>query len=204
MGMRKVKRKMIANSWDFGEHERWFSDMAKEGWHLRKVGWSFAHFEQGEPKDTQYRIDTSSNKKMSAADKEMFQEAGWHHITKLGEFNVFSSPTELQAPELHTDPVEQAYTLKDLAKRLQRSTIQTIILCILGVAIAFAFWFFDNTPTLTFIRGDFQLVVLLLTLAFSLFTVLQSNLSIRRLRKGLQEGKAINHNAPWRKREEYL
>lgn len=198
--MRKVKRKIMVDNWSIGENESWFSDMAKEGLHLKKFGALFVHFERGEPKDTQYRIDTSSNKKMSEADKEMFQEAGWQHVTKLGEFNVFSSPTELRAPELHSDPAEQAYTLKDLAKKLQRSTIQTIILCILGVAMASAFWFIDKTPTLTVVRGDFQLVVLLLILVFSLFTVLQSNLSIRRLRKELQEGKAINHNAPWRKK----
>lgn len=195
--MRRIKRKMVAESWDFGGHESWFSDMAKVGLHLRKVGWFFAHFEQGEPKDTQYRIDTSTNKKMSVEDKEMFQEAGWQHVTKLGEFNVFSSPTELQAPELHTDPVEQAYTLEDLAKRLQRSTIHTIILCVIGIAISSFFW---KTPALTLVIGELSLIVVLLSLASSLFTGLQSNLSIRRLRKRLLEGKAINHHAPWKKK----
>ena len=126
IAMRKKVRKMVLeNVWRIEEHESWFADLAKKGWHLQKIGRLFAYFEQGESKDVRYRIDTSSNKKITAEDKEMFQEAGWTHIARLGEFNVFSSSAALQAPELHTDPVEQSYTLKDLSKKFWRSSIAT-------------------------------------------------------------------------------
>ena len=63
--MSKTMRKMMmGDGWRIGEHESWFSDLAKEGWHLQKVGAFFVHFERGESKDTRYRIDTSSNKNM--------------------------------------------------------------------------------------------------------------------------------------------
>ena len=198
--MRKVKRKMMGNIWDFGEHESLFSDMAKEGWHLKKIGVFFALFEEGESKDTQYRIDTSSNKSMSAEDKEMFQEAGWQYVSRLGEFNVFSSPTVLRAPELHTDPVEQAYTLQDLAKRIRKGTLSSIVLCAVGIAMVIAFLFVDKTPIRTFVTGNFTLAVSLLGLVSSLFNALQSDFSLRTLRKKLQAGEAINHHAPWKKK----
>lgn len=199
--MSKTIRKMLMGDiWRIGEHESWFSDMSKEGWHLKKIGALFVYFEQGQPKDTHYRIDTSSNKKMSVEDKEMFQEVGWEHITRFGEFNVFSSPAELQTSELHTDPVEQSYTLKGFSKRIRMNTITTIIFSMLGIAIFSSLWFFDRTPSLTIIEGDFTPMVAILTYIFTAYTMLQANFSIRKLRKTLQEGSSIDHNAPWKKK----
>ncbi|WP_342514427.1 DUF2812 domain-containing protein [Sporosarcina sp. FSL K6-1522] len=188
------------DSWRLGEHESWFSDMAREGWNLQKIGVFFACFEQGECKETRYRIDTTSNKKMSAGDKEMFQEAGWTHVTKYGDFNVFSSPTELQAPELHTDPAEQAYTLQEWAKKIRKNTVMTVILCTLIIAILVSLWYFDRTPYLTIIKGDLLSIVVIITLVSSAYTMLQANFSIRRLRKALLEGSLIDHHAAWRKK----
>ncbi|MFJ7936581.1 DUF2812 domain-containing protein [Sporosarcina sp. NPDC096371] len=202
--MRKIKRKIMVDNWSLGEHESWFSDMAKEGWHLKTFGALFVHFERGEPEDTQYRIDTSSNKKMSAADKEMFQEAGWYHVTKLGEFNVFSSLMELRAPELHSDPAEQAYTLENLARRMKRNTIFASIIGTLSLALMISLWFIDKTPTLRFVTGDFMSAVSILFLITAMFGALLVNLSIHALRKKLMEGIPINHHAPWRKKRRLI
>ena len=194
--MRKVKWKIMVDNWRIGENESWFSDMAKEGWHLRKVGAFFAHFERGEPQDTQYRIDTSSNKKTSVA--------GWQHVTKLGEFNVFSSPTELRAPELHTDPAEQAYTLESLARKIKWNTIAASIIGTLGLALMISLWFMDKTPTLSFISGDFMSAVSILYFFIAMLGALLVNLSIHGLRKKLLEGTPINHHAAWRKKRRLI
>ncbi len=194
----------MVDKWSLGENESWFSDMAKEGWHLKTFGALFVHFERGEPKETQYRIDTSSNKKMSTADKEMFQEAGWRHVTKLGEFNVFSSPTELRAPELHTDPAEQAYTLENLARKMKRNTIAASIIGTLSLALMISIWFIDKTPTLRFVTGDFMSAVSILFLITAMFGALLVNLSIHALRKKLLEGIPINHHAAWRKKRRLI
>lgn len=195
---------MMVDSWSIGENESWFSDMAKEGWHLKRFGALFVHFERGEPKDTQYRIDTSSNKNMSAADKEMFKEAGWQHVTKLGEFNVFTSPTELQAPELHSDPAEQAYTLEKLARKIKRNTILASIIGIPSLALMVSLWFIDKTPTLRFVTGDFMSAVSILYFIIAMSGALLVNLSIHGLRKKLLEGTPINHHAAWRKKRRLI
>ena len=51
---------------------------------------------------------------MSTELKELYMESGWEYVTGFGQFNVFSSPTELNAPELHTDSAEQSHTLNEL------------------------------------------------------------------------------------------
>ena len=49
--------------------------------------------------------------KYTEDEKELYRQGGWKYVTKFGEFTIFSSATELNAPELHTDPAEQAQTL---------------------------------------------------------------------------------------------
>ncbi|WP_203248577.1 DUF2812 domain-containing protein [Sporosarcina beigongshangi] len=192
---KKVRKMVLENVWRIEEHESWFADMAKEGWHLQKVGRLFVYFEQGEPKDVRYRVDTSSNKQITAEDKEMFQEAGWTHIARLGEFNVFSSLATLQAPELHTDPIEQSFTLRDLSKKFWRGTIVIIILSILGAAASL---FFSRPFILVLIEGEFMSFVAIFTYVFAAFTMLEGSLAIRKLIKTLQTGNALDHHAPWR------
>ena len=96
--------------WHIGEHESWFSDMALEGLHLKKVGIHFVKFTKDNRKQMKYRIDVSQGMKITPEQEEMYLENGWFYVTSYGEFNVFSSQVEANAPELHTDPAEQAYT----------------------------------------------------------------------------------------------
>lgn len=56
--MTKIVHKMLLGDlWRIGEYESWFSDMAREGLHLKKTGYLFAYFEKGEPEDIRYRIE---------------------------------------------------------------------------------------------------------------------------------------------------
>ena len=101
----------------------------------------FAHFEKGESKAIRYRIETASNKNMSAEEKELYRESGWEHVTSFGDFNIFSSPTEMNAPELHTDPAEQSFTLAVFDEKIAKGMNYVIILSILIVGTLFATWF---------------------------------------------------------------
>lgn len=115
--MNEIIRKLRPTDyWRIGEHESWFEYMASQGLHLKKMGRWFAKFTKGEPKQMRYRIEVSCNKAITSEQKEMYSENGWDYVTIHGSFNVFSSPVELNAPELHTDPAEQSYTLKELDK----------------------------------------------------------------------------------------
>ena len=197
--MKKTIRKFRPTEyWRIGEHESWLADMATEGLHLKKIGFVFAQFVQGEPKQMRYRIDVSPKDNK----KQMYAESGWEYVTSYGEFNVFSSPVELNAPEFYTDPVEQSDTLKALDKRLTVNAIVVGVLVFLMIAMLFFVFFDDPSPTLSLIEGrTLQQAIMVIVYLYLGYTSLQAAKSIRTLRKNLSKGKPINHHAPWKKQK---
>lgn len=186
--------------WRIGEHESWFTDMAAQGLYLKKMGIHFAKFVHGEPQKMRYRIDVSISKKIPAEQIQMYGESGWDYVTSYGNFHVFSSPVELDAPELHTDPAEQSYTLSELDKKMAFNAVAVIIGMILMFGMLASIWFLDGTPTLVIVEGTVvQQTILAIFLGYTAYTSLQATLSIRDLRKRLVEGKAIDHHASWKK-----
>jgi hypothetical protein len=170
--------------WRIGEHESWFADMAAQGLHLKKVGIHFAKFVKGEPQSMRYRIEVSIKKKIPAEQVEMYAENGWDYVTSYTYFHVFSSPAEMNAPELHTDPAEQSYTLKELDEKLALNAILIIIAMILMIGMLSSLWFLDGTPTLMMIEGSaIQQTILVVFLGYTAYHSLQAALSIRQLRK---------------------
>ncbi|MEW8985584.1 MAG: DUF2812 domain-containing protein [Bacillus sp. (in: firmicutes)] len=197
---RSVYKFRPSDFWRIGEHESWFTDMAAQGLFLKKMGIHFARFEQGEPRDMRYRIDVSSKRRISIEQIEMYRESGWDYVTSYGQFHVFSSPAELEAPELHTDPAEQAYTLKELDKKLAWNAGSAIIGMVLMIGMMGSIWFLDGTPTYVMVDGAMiTQTILTLFIAYTAYHSLRAALSIRDLRKNLVEGKSIDHHAPWRK-----
>ena len=197
---RSVYKLRPSDFWRIGEHESWFTDMAARGFFLKKMGIHFARFEQGEPRDMRYRIEVSINKRIPAEQIEMYRESGWNYVTSYGHFHVFSSPAELDAPELHTDPAEQSYTLKELDKKLAWNAGSAVIGMILMFAMMFSIWFLDGTPTYILVDGSMiTQTFLTIFLAYTAYHSLRAALSIRDLRKKLVEGKHIDHQASWKK-----
>lgn len=199
--MTKTTRRLLTGDlWRISEHESWFTHMAKEGLHLKKVGKLFAHFAKGEAKDTRYRIETSLNKTITAEQKEFYMESGWEYVTSYGLFSVFSSPAELNAPELHTDPAEQSYTLQHLDKKIALSAIYTVVISIFFLGMFSFLWSLEAGATLALIEGSITPYATgLVVFIGAVFTMIRATLSIRNLRKTLSEGRPINHEAPWRK-----
>lgn len=201
MSMNKIVRKLRPSDyWRIGEHESWFSDMAAMGFHLKKMGLHFAHFVKGEPKKMRFRIDVSINKKITPEQIQMYEESGWDYVTSYNFFHVYSSPVELNAPELHTDPAEQSYTLKELDKKLAMNACIATGAMILMIGMLSAIWFLDGTPTLILVQGlAIQQTIVTAFIGYTTYNALQAAFSIRALRKNLIEGKPIDHHAPWKK-----
>lgn len=181
MKMTKAVYKLRPNdNWRIGEHESWFADMAAHGFFLKKMGIPFAKFVKGDPKKMRYRIEVNSGDEITSEQKQMYAENGWEYVTSYNLFHVFSSPADLQAPELHTDPAEQAFTIETLDTKLTFSTIITITGMLLLIGMQAAVWFLDETPTLVLIEGSavFQ-VIFGLFLLYSTYLSLQAAISIR-------------------------
>ena len=186
--------------WRIGEHESWFTDMASKGLHLKKIGPYFARFEKGPSQKMKYRIEVSKGKTISDEQIDAYEEAGWQYITSFQRFHVFASPVELNAVELHTDPVEQAFTLDNLNQQLILNTIFTVIASLFSIGMTWAIWFLDGTPLLQLVKGgNLVLALLQLYLMSIAIATLRAAISINRLRRNLLEGKMINHQASWKK-----
>jgi hypothetical protein len=200
--MGKTVRKLRPSDyWRIGEHESWFADMAEQGLQLKKMGKYFAKFAKGEPKKLRYRIDVSFSRKISSEQVEMYSESGWDYVTSYSYFHVFSSPAGLHAPELHTDPAEQSYTLKALDEKYAQTAWLVTIMILLTIGMLASIWFLDGTPTLLMVQGSVLIqTILTMILGYSAYNSLQAAISIRVLRKKLAEGKPIDHHAPWKKR----
>ncbi len=195
-----VRRIRPGDYWRIGMHECWFEDMAAKGLHLKKMKAIFAHFEKGEPKSTRYRIDISVRRGISPQQKQLYAEGGWDYVTSYGVFNVFSSPAEAKAPELHTDPMEQAYTLKELDKRFVFNTVITIASTIVMFILLYFVIFGIQPPILSLIEGAaVQQIIMAVFFLYALVSTMQAAISIRRLRKNLMAGVPLDHRTPWRK-----
>ncbi len=203
MKMDKVVRKLRPSDyWSIGEHESWFADMASQGLHLKKMGIHFAHFEKDEPKKMKYRIEVSMKKRMRPEQTEMYAESGWDYVTGYQFFHVFSSPVERNAPEIHTDPAEQSYTLEALDKKLAFNAGMVVVALLIMIAMVSAVWFLDGTPIRTLVEGiAIQQTILSIFIGYQAYTSLRAALSIRALRNDLIEGKPIDHHAPWKKHQ---
>ncbi|GEM_PF-307064 len=206
------------NSWRIGEHESWFTDMAEKGLRLQSVGIRFAKFKKAEPKKVKYRIEVLPKphfadeyqkehyKIIDDSQKSMYEEFGWTYVDSWKypdghiNFHVFSSPEELNAPELHTDPVEQSYSLKYLDKSLRRNTIFVIINSLLLLGFWYSIINRNNTPYLTLINNPSLINPFLIWFwIYTSFESIKSTLSIRKLKRNLTEGNPLNHRAPWKK-----
>jgi hypothetical protein len=193
-----------------GEYESWLTDMAECGLHLKKLGVIFAHFSKGEPEKIRYRLDVSftTNEQMLREEYDpqpgLFRENGWEFVCRTGQINVYRSPETVNAPELHSDPAEQAFTLRKLQKTLRTGLIATAICAALIIGLQIFQLLISQTPTLSLIEGNnlFAPAICVLYL-FIVGNQLQSLTSVKRLIQALREGRAIDHRANYKKHRRF-
>ncbi|MEG2411463.1 MAG: DUF2812 domain-containing protein [Clostridium sp.] len=207
--MKKLVTKLNpCDFWRIGETESWFTDMAAKGLHLQSVGYYSAKFEKHGPKKMKYRIEVAMNNDDISGEQICFyREYGWEYVTCYdgnntlipNKFYVFSSPEELNAHEIHTDPVEQSYTLKYLNKQLLFNALLALLWVVLFFVLVFLPFIISNYPYLSLMNftNYLTLFVSIAELYFLIKSIV-GFLSILSLKKSLKEGIPINHNANWK------
>jgi len=194
-----VRRFPIDDFWNIGKTESWFSDMASGGLHLKKFGRTFVYFEKGEISDTNYRIDVLYDMP-SGEQLDVYKEYGWHFVAKTGFFYVFSSPKDSNAPELHTDTVEQSYTLNELNRILKRNIIVSVVSTLFVTIITLALTFYDNEPYLNLVKGRFVFLYFQLIVYLYLpYSTVRNYLYVKKVKESLINGIEIDHNEDWKK-----
>lgn len=194
-----VKRLMLDDNYAIGRNESWFSDMAKKGLHLNKFGHIFVYFEKGEPKETKYRIDYFKGD-LSQEQLDVYHDCGWKFVTNNGDFHIFSADEKSCIPELHTDAIEQGFSLSELDKRLRNNLIIISLAMFLFFGMMASIYVLNDEPFLYMIKGQFIQQILLVTVELYVFyTVIRNYAVIRNLKKSLLQGKQMNHNEDYRK-----
>ena len=83
---------------NFGLFEKWYEDMAKEGWQIEKIILPFIHkFKKAAPEDARYKISIAPNEgSFSAFSKdelrdfdEMAKDYGWHLVDRTFNMNIY-------------------------------------------------------------------------------------------------------------------
>jgi len=192
--MRKTVIRFLPRSyWEFGEIENWLSDMAKKGLLLKKIWGNYVTFFKAEPLQLKYRIDFLPG---TQEQTELYSANGWYLVTYNNDYSVYASLAENNAPELHTDPAEQAYSMN----RLLKSQLTIAGIYCLFLTIMSALWFTDRSYVQFIMEGDFNLIIMIGIYGFLLFQGFRALTSIIKLKRKLSEGKPINHSAPWKKK----
>ena len=197
-----VRKTRFLDTWRIGETECWLTDMAAEGLHLSDMFGARASFKRGEPAAVRYRMDFGEKDASHKQHDELiafYAESGWEYVCSTSNgTRIFRSPEERDAPEIHTDPAEQAYTLRRLEKQLTKSAILICALLAFSLIMMSVGVFIGDTPALSFITGSGSNAPLLVVLnTFVIITATMNAFSIRRLVQTLREGRPINHRAPW-------
>lgn len=195
---RWVRRLMLDDLFAIGRNEHWFAHMAKRGLHLRKFGRTFAYFEQGEPRETRYRIEYLQEEP-APEQLEVYGECGWNLAARGGKFYVFVAE-EAWAVELHTDPIEQGFALAELNKRMKLNVVIITAAVLLIIGMISSIYFLNNQPYLAMVRGNFvQQLLLVVVEIYLCFTVIRNYLAVRRLRASLLQGNPIDHEEGYAK-----
>ncbi|MDF2655594.1 MAG: hypothetical protein K0R19_2068 [Bacillota bacterium] len=193
-----VRRFMQDDIWNIERNESWFSGMAERGFHLRRIGRTFALFEKGEPTKTKYRIDVI-NTAPEPEQLELYEEFGWKLVCNIKELYIFSSPENAACPELHTDPAEQSFTLETIDRKLKYQVIWISFLMMIFLSMMAALFFLNQTPTLSLMEvTGLQIPILLFVELYVSYSVIRNYVSLRRLKRTLSEGRPMNHKESWR------
>ncbi|NLJ58462.1 MAG: DUF2812 domain-containing protein [Tissierellia bacterium] len=193
-----VYRFLLSDLWELGKNESWFTYMSAKGLHLKSIGNWLVRFEKGEAKKTKYRIDILKEAP-TEEQLDLYKDCGWELVTNKQIFYIFSSPEDSNAPELHTDPMEQSFKFDIINKQIKKTTIVISIAVILVLSILFYHFFFNKEPYLNLIgRSSFTLIAMAIGYIYVLFASIGNYIAVKKIKNSLYNGIPINHKQSWK------
>ncbi|WP_180753290.1 DUF2812 domain-containing protein [Anaerococcus sp. Marseille-P3625] len=100
---------------NFALVEKWYEDMAKDGWQIEKISLSFIHrFEKADPRNVKYKISIAPNEgTFTALTKDeqkdfdnMAEDYGWHLIDRSFNMNIYRLDKD-GADSLYNDSLDE-------------------------------------------------------------------------------------------------
>lgn len=199
--VKKVHRMLPCPAYDIEGVESWLEDMAKEGLLLDKkspFGSSFLRFVPAMPQKVRYRLEPKvkgleHNWEPPEEARGLAANYGWEFVCAFEMFYIYRT-VRAHAPEMNTDNLVQAASLKRLKKDLVSSLFCQF------VTAGFALSSFGREPfrfLVTF--GSIYVVLFVLFFLGAVWTAAFRLHHILRLRKKLKSNIPTNHNKDWKK-----
>ena len=140
--MKTVWKVTPVSLYDLAGLEGWLEEMACRGLFPNWVGSNFSSFSRTGTPGARFRLESADGKERPEEDRlELYRESGWEYadsvFLKLYFLYYTADPA---APELHTDPVTQGYSLDALAREVKKQrrsyrVSQWLVLAILALGI---------------------------------------------------------------------
>ncbi len=91
--------------WQEDKEERWLREMALKGWHLIDFTVFMYIFIKGDPEDYVYKLDYKVSCNSDLPEYiNIFQEAGWEHVTQFLGWHYFRTKAEgSRTPDIYSD-----------------------------------------------------------------------------------------------------
>lgn len=191
--------------------ESWFTDLAAEGLYPVGLGIARAALRRDAPRRVQYRCDVRT-RLLTEDELALFAGCGWKMALRTElSYGLFQSiylyffETEEGAPvpEVHTDPMEQAESLRCLSRAAAQDL--AVLLAAIGLEVLLVLrTFFDPLRRFqALVNGYIHFsAVPLVWLVLAAFALSRWR-TARRLRRRLAGGQPLDHHAPYRRRWRY-
>lgn len=136
-----IKARYLSYS-NFGNMAKWYEEMAKEGWEIEKIVFSFIHkFKKSEPADIKYKISPSANmgtfskfSKEELADYEqMAEDYGWHLIDRSFNLNLYRLDRKASDSLYNNDNYEMDILKKGIKGEIISLSFSTVIIFFLAM-----------------------------------------------------------------------
>lgn len=178
---RLVRKTLFGELYNIQEYEEYFSEMSRMGFHLQKVGKSFAYFREGKPQYLVYRIDVVNKDKKEGRIAGL-RAKGWNFVCEKDSFLVFSSQEGSGLKELYDTPEEQRLAIKEANIKIFGRRLTNVILTLVGFAVILYILLVK-----LFIRKDFYLSLDDGEFFISVISLLLPILSANRGRRSLEK-----------------
>ena len=196
-----VRKLVPVDFLDLDGLELWLEEMAAKGLHFQGFGALFAHFQRGAPAQVRYHAEPTPDKRRDVIPGQAADcgELGWHYVGKIGWLAIFRT-SDPDAPDFHTDPVTQSYTLERMTRTMTRYT--WLLLAFMIPLTAFLIWARLDSSfglVLSLVRSGslYSSFVFLLDLVLTVHIV-REVWGLCRLRRRLRAGIPHQRPARWR------
>jgi hypothetical protein len=100
-----IRKYRLFWAWQDDKEEAWLREMSLEGLHLASLGFpGFYYFTAGEPANYVYRLDFITESKDYQSYLQLFKDAGWEHLGRMGGWQYFRTlADEGELPEIYSD-----------------------------------------------------------------------------------------------------